>query len=382
MTQLIKAVRYTGILLLIAIAIAGPLALIRVMQIRAMIAAGENTVQPPETVTAAPVAQQNWETTIASTGTIVPVQGVTVAAEVGGKVAKIGFEPGSTVKAGDLLVQLDTATEEAQLRAAQATADLAKANLQRARDLRETNTNSLAELDAADAQAKQAAAQVDSIKAIIEKKNVRAPFSGRLGLRLVNLGQILRDGDAITALQTLDPIYVNFSVPQQNVDKMVAGTEVRVTADAARGEKFEGKITAVNAEVDPVTRNIRVQATISNRAEKLRSGMFAEVEVVLPESREVLAIPATSVLYAPYGDSVFVIEEKKNEKTGAMEKVLRQQFIRISGTRGDFVAVTEGLKPGETIVTSGVFKLRAGMNVVIDNQLAPNAQVAPKPNNA
>lgn len=382
MSLLINAVRYLGILLAILVAFAGPLVVVRVLQIRAMIAAGQNAVTPPETVTAAPVAPQTWETSIPSTGTIAPVQGVTVAAEVAGKVAKIAFEAGSTVKQGDLLVQLDTSTEEAQLQAAEATAALAKANLDRARELRQSNTNSPAELDAAEAQAKQAAAQVDNIRAVIAKKTVRAPFAGRLGLRMVNLGQILREGDAITTLQTLDPIYVNFSVPQQRLTQIATGDVVRVKTDAAPDATFQGKITALNAEVDPVTRNIRVQATIENKDEKLRAGMFANVEVVLPEKKEVLAIPATAVLYAPYGDSVFVVEDKKNEKTGAMEKVLRQQFVRLGTTRGDFVAVVEGLQPGQTVVTSGVFKLRAGMAVVIDNKLAPKAELEPKPHNA
>jgi membrane fusion protein (multidrug efflux system) len=382
MNSLIKFVRYVGIFLLILAAVAGPLVVVRALQIKAMIAAGQHMVMPPETVTAAEVTSQQWENSITATGTVTPVQGVTIAAEVGGKVAKIAFEPGASVKAGDLLVQLDTSTEQAQLRAAEASAALAEANLKRARELRESNTNSAAELDAADAQAKQAAAQVDSIRAVIAKKTVRAPFAGRLGLRTINLGQILHDNDAITTLQTLDPIYVNFSVPQQELERLQTGMPVRLTTDAASGETFNGKVTALNSEVDPATRNVRIQATIDNSEEKLRAGMFANVEVVLPNKSEVLAIPATSVLYAPYGDSVFVIEEKKDEKTGQMQKVLRQQFVRLGAARGDFVAVTEGLKPGQSVVTSGVFKLRAGMPVVIDNKLAPNAQLAPKPNNA
>lgn len=382
MSSVINVVRYLGILLAIVVAVAGPLAFVRYLQVRAMIAASENAVTPPETVTATEVTPQTWETSISSTGTVAPVQGVTVSAEVAGKVAKIAFEPGAAVKAGDLLVQLDTSTEEAQLHAAEATAALAKANLDRAKELRQSNTNSPAELDAADAQAKQAGAQVDNLRAVIAKKTIRAPFAGRLGLRMINLGQNLREGDPITALQTLDPIYINFSLPQQQLAQIAVGNAVRVKSDAAPDQTFEGKITALNAEVDPVTRNIRVQATIDNHDEKLRSGMFANVEVVLPEKKQVLAIPATAVLYAPYGDSVFVIEEKKNEKTGAMEKVLRQQFVRLGITRGDFVQVVDGVKPGETVVTSGVFKLRAGMAVVIDNKLAPKAELEPKPNNA
>ncbi len=377
-----KFLRSLGLFGLIFLAIIGPLGLTRYLQIRAMIAAGQNMVMPPTVVTAAPVAQQTWENSLSASGSLAAVQGVTVAAEVGGKIAKIAFEPGASVKAGALLVQLDTSTEEAQLRAAEATAALGKANLDRARELRKNNTNSPAELDAAEAEAKQAAAQADNLRAIVAKKTIRAPFDGRLGLRYVNLGQILKEGDAITTLQTLDPIYVNFSLPQQRLAELAVDQTVRVKIDADSKESFEGKINAISPEVDPVTRNVRVQATIANREEKLRAGMFATVDVVLPTKQEVLAIPATAVLYAPYGDTVFVVEEKKNEKTGAMEKVVRSQIVRLGATRGDFVVVADGLKAGDTVVTSGVFKLRAGMAVVIDNNLAPKAELAPKPKNA
>ena len=366
-------------LLIALVAIAGPLLLIKRSQFKAM--ASAPMFMPPTTVTAAPVSSQRWENTVQATGSLVPVQGVTVGAEVAGKVVKILFEAGATVKAGDILVALDISTEEAQMKAAEATAALARANLQRARDLRESNTNSPAELDAADAQAKQAAAQAETLKAVIAKKTIRAPFAGRLGLRAVNLGQILREGDAITTLQTLDPIYVNFSLPQQRLAQLAPGTKVRVTTDAAPGDVFEGTINALNAEVDSVTRNVRAQATIQNRGEKLRAGMFANVEIVLPNKIDVLAIPVTAVSYAPYGDSVFIIDEKK-DKAGKAELVLRQQFVRLGTARGDFVDVVEGLKPGEQVVTSGVFKLRTGMPVVIDNKLAPPAQLAPKPRNA
>jgi membrane fusion protein (multidrug efflux system) len=363
-----------------ALLIAVPLFLIKKGQFQAM--ANAPQFMPPTTVTAAPAAQQKWENVISATGSFVPVQGVTVAAEVPGKIVKIGFEAGATVKAGDMLVQLDTSTEEAQLRAAEANAALSQANLARAKELRQNNTNSPAELDAAEAQAKQAAAQADSLRATIAKKNIRASFAGRIGLRFVNLGQILREGDAITTLQTLDPIYVNFSLPQQRLAQIATGTKVRVTTDAAPGATFDGTINAINAEVDATTRNVRVQATISNREEKLRAGMFANVEVVLPNVSEVLAIPVTSVSYAPYGDSVFVVEDQKDEKSGQSHQVIRQQFVRLGSARGDFVQITEGLKPGQVVVTSGVFKLHSGMPVVIDNKLAPKAELAPKPANS
>lgn len=364
-----------------ALLIVGPLALVKVSQIKKMIAAGAAMVMPPTPVTASPAVESSWETLITGTGSLIAVQGVTISAEIPGKIAKISFEPGTAVKANDVLVQLDVSTEEAQLRAAEATAALAKANLERARDLRQNNTNSPAELDAADAQAKQAEAQVESIRATIAKKTVRAPFAGRLGLRLVNLGQILREGDTITTLQTLDPIYLNFSLPQQRVPQVNVGTSVRVKTDAAPGQTFEGKITAISPVIDATSRNIHLQATLANGAEKLRPGMYASVEVVLPEQRKVLMIPVTAVLPAPYGDSVFIIDDKKDEKSGAMQKVLRQQFIRVNGAQGDFVNVVDGLKAGDMVVTAGVFKIRPGMTVVIDNKLALNPQLQPKPEN-
>jgi len=348
-------------------------------QFAAMGAAQMAMVMPPETVTATAAKDQSWETKLTATGSVVAVQGVTVSAEMAGKVAKITFESGATVAAGDLLVQLDTSTEEAQLAAAEAGAKWAQLNLDRAKDLREKSTNSQSDVDSATVQAKQADAQVDGIRAAIAKKTIRAPFSGRLGLRLVNLGQILKEGDAIVSLQTLDPIYVNFSLPQQRLAEVTVGGVVRVTSDAAPGETLEGKVTALNPDVDPATRNVRVQATLTNVGDKLRPGMFATVTVVLPNKENVRAIPASAVLYAPYGDSVFVVDEKTDAKSGKMEKVLRQQFVRLGTTRGDFVAVVSGLKEGEVIVTSGVFKLRPGEAVVVDNSLAPDAQLAPKP---
>ncbi len=348
-------------------------------QFSAMAAAGANFVMPPETVTAARVKADTWEDTITVTGSVVTVQGVTVSAEVPGKVVKIAFESGATVSTGDILVQLDTSTEEAQLRSAEANQAWAKVNLNRSTDLLAKNAVAQSDFDLIDAQYKQAAAQVDNIRTVIAKKTIRAPFAGRLGIRLVNLGQILKEGDSIASLETLDPIYVNFSVPQQQSSAIVVGATVRVSTDAAAGAKFEGRITAVNPDVDPATRNFRVQATLTNAGEKLHPGMFADVEVVLPQIENVLSIPAPAVLYAPYGDSVFVVVEEKNKKTGLAEKVLRQQFVQLGATRGDYVSVTSGLKDGETVVTSGVFKLRSGEPVVIDNTLAPNAQLAPKP---
>jgi len=348
-------------------------------QFSVMAAAGASMVMPPEVVTATPVKIDYWENTIVATGSLVTVQGVTVGAEMAGKVATINFESGTNVKAGDLLVQLDITNEEAQLRSSEASVALARVNLERSTDLLTKNAISKSDFDLVDAQFKQATAQADSIRAVIAKKTIRAPFSGRLGIRLINLGQILKEGEPIVTLQTLDPIYVNFSLPQQQLSVIMPGSTVRLQSDGARGTLFEGKITAVNPDVDPATRNFRVQATLPNPAEKLRPGMFGNVEVILPSTEKVLAIPATCILYAPYGDSVFVVDDGKDQQSGKPAKVLRQQFVRLGESRGDFVTVLEGLKDGETVVTSGVFKLRPGMSVLIDNKLAPDAQLAPKP---
>jgi membrane fusion protein (multidrug efflux system) len=367
-------ITFVGLLILVGLPIG-----IKMRQFSVMGAAV--MVMPPSTVTATSVQDETWPNSIATTGSIAAVQGVTMGAEVPGKIVKITFESGALVNAGDLLVQLDTSIEEAQLRAAEAAAQFAKISLDRSRDLLGKSSVSQSEFDSADAQFKQATAQADNVRAVIAKKTLRAPFGGRLGLRLVNLGQILKEGDAIVTLQTLDPVYVNFSVPQQRLALLLQGSGVRVSTDAAPGEIFEGKINAISPEIDSVTRNVRVQATISNVGEKLRTGMFANVEILLPTDEKALAIPATAVLYAPYGDSVFVIEDKKNEQTGQMQKILRQQIVRLGGTRGDFVSVLSGLKSGDSVVTSGVFKLRPNMPVVIDNKLAPNAQLEPKPDN-
>jgi membrane fusion protein (multidrug efflux system) len=232
--------------------------------------------------------------------------------------------------------------------------------------------------DNAVASADEAQAQADNIRATIAKKTIRAPFSGQLGIRQINLGQMLREGDVIVTLQSLDPIFVDFTLPQQQLPLLRLGLTVQVTTDALPKETLQGRITAINPLVDAETRQIMVQATVGNRGNQLRPGMFANVAVGLPAQQNVLAIPATSVLYAPYGDSVFVIEDAADKKG----KVVRQQFVRLGVKRGDFVAVTSGIREGETVVSTGVFKLRNGQSVVIDNTLAPDFQKAPTPENS
>ena len=367
---------------IVVAAVVGAIVYAKLDQFAVMGEAAANMVLPPETVTAIAVTDDEWEQVISATASVSAVQGVTVSAEVGGRVTQIAFESGAMVDAGDVLLQLDTSSEDAQLASAQAAAALAKTELARLRKLVERDLAAEDAVDRADAEVKDTVAQVGMMRALIAKKSVRAPFAGRLGLRLVNLGQILSEGDPIVALQTLDPVHVDFSVPQRQLARLSPGMQVRVRSDVASDEIFTGEIIAVNPEVDTITRNVRVRALVKNPGETLRVGMFANVDVVLPESRSVLAIPATAILYASFGDSVFVIEEQQNEQSGETEQVLRQQFVRLGQTRGDFVDVTEGLKSGETVVTSGVFKLRAGTHVVIDNTLAPTASLDPSPSNS
>ncbi|MEZ5588878.1 MAG: efflux RND transporter periplasmic adaptor subunit [Sedimenticolaceae bacterium] len=351
-------------------------------QFSAMGDAAASMVMPPETVTAVAVNPAQWEQVISATATVSAVQGVTVSAEVSGRVSRIAFESGAMVAAGEVLLQLDTASEDAQLASAASAAALAQADLVRVRKLGKRDLASEDAVDRAEAQVKDTVAQVGMTRALIAKKTVRAPFAGRLGLRLVNLGQILREGDPIVALQTLDPVHVDFSIPQRQLAQLRQGMQVRVTADAAPGQTFSGEIIAVSPEVDPATRNVRVRALVGNPGETLRTGMFANLDVVLPDRRSVLPVPVTAVLYAPFGDSVFVVEEQRNEQSGATERVLRQQFVRLGQARGDFVDITDGLKAGETVVTSGVFKLRSGASVVIDNTLAPEPRLEPRPSDS
>jgi len=365
-----------GVILIIAV-----LAGIKTLQIRSMIDSGKKFVPPPETVTTAVAASESWETVLGSVGTLTAVQGVNVTAEIGGKVMKIGFEPGAAVKKGDLLVQQDTSTEEAQLPGAISQTTLSRANLKRAEQLIKDGIISQADHDIAVSSNSQSQSQVDTIRAAIAKKTIRAPFSGQLGLRQINLGQMLREGDAIVTLQTLDPIYVDFSIPQQELSRVKVGLPVTLSGDALGSDTITGRISAISPLVDADTRSVKLQATVANKGSRLRPGMFVNASVGLPVRQQVMAIPSTAVLYAPYSDSVFVVEKKKDEKTGKEGLALRQQFVRLGAKRGDFVAVTSGLKASESVVSTGVFKLRNGQSVVVDNKLAPKFEKSPKPEN-
>jgi membrane fusion protein (multidrug efflux system) len=354
---------------------------IKALQIFTMIKQGPPAM-PPTTVTSAQVQDENWAPELSAVGSAMAVQGAMLSMELPGTVQEVKFQNGSWVEKGEVLVQLDVSSEEAQLRSAEADAELARLAFERAQNLRKSNVISQSELDAANATYKQKVATVDNMRAQIAKKTIRAPFSGEAGIRQVNPGQMVPAGQQIVALQSLDPIFVNFALPQQYLPQLKDGLSVRVTTDALTNHRFTGKLTAINPQVDEVTRNVELQATLENKEHLLRPGMFVKVTVVLPQTEKTLVIPSTAVSYAPFGDSVFVIEKKHDEKSGKDGLVLRQQFIRTGETRGDFVAVTQGLKAGEKVVSTGVFKLRNGAPVVIDNKMAPHPQLHPTPPNS
>jgi membrane fusion protein (multidrug efflux system) len=362
-------------LIAIAVVVIG----IKALQIVTMISSGKKMVPPPTTVTSAKVEKGDWEPVLTAVGSISPVQGAMISAELAGTVSDVQFENGASVKKGDVLLKLDASSEQAQLRSADADAALAKNDFDRARDLSARKVISAAEFDAAQSKFTQKKAAIDNMRALIDKKEIHAPFDGVAGIRTVNPGQMVKVGDPLVSLQTLDRVYVDFSMPQQQMADLKAGLPVKVTTDAIPGRDFEGKLTAVNSSIDATTRNVTLQATLDNPDHALRSGMFARVKVLLPQKNPTLFIPATAVAYAPYGNSVYVIEKKHDEKTKKDALIIRQQFVRTGEARGDFVAVTEGLKAGDQIVSTGVFKLRNGLDVVVDNTLAPNPQLAPRP---
>lgn len=353
------------------------LAGIKASQFSFLMDMGEEYKAPPAKVTYADVAPLEWENRLQSVGTLEAVDGITLTAELQGKIQRISFTPGAHVNAGDLLVQQDISTEQAQLKAAEAAAALAASSQERARRMMKQNGVSVSDLESAEAQSKQAAAQVEQVKALIAKKSLRAPFEGRLGVRQVSMGQDLQAGDPVVILQKLNPILVNFFIPQRQLSKMKEGLAVRITASDLDNMEVEGVITAINPLVDPNTRNIQVQASLQNKDERLLPGMFVNVDIILPEPRKVLAVPATALLYAPFGNSVFIIEENDEG-----QKVVRQQIVKTGITRGDFIEIEQGLKGDETIVTTGAFKLMNGQTVELDNSMAPTFSLNPKPDNA
>lgn len=354
------------------------LAAVKASQIKEM--SSVSHVPPPTAVTTIEAASVAWHPALAAIGTLAPVEGVTVSADAEGTIVKIMVESGTAVKAGDPLIEIDTSVETAQLTAAEARAELARVNIDRAKDLLNNRTLAKSEFDTIEATAKQSIADVAALKAQIDKKTVRAPFAGRIGIRLVNLGQYISKGQALMPLQNLDPIYVNFNVPQRHLGDLQVGQTIAVSVDAFPGRTFEGKVSAINSVVDPSTRNISIQATLANPKEVLRAGMFVNVELQLPVAEAKVVVPATSVAYAAYGNSVFIVEQMKGHD-GKEYLGVRQQLVKLGDTRGDLVAIEEGIKPGEQVVTSGVFRLRNAAPVQVQNDVQPSAKAEPHPAN-
>jgi membrane fusion protein (multidrug efflux system) len=367
------------IIMLAAMALfVGSIGFIKFRQIQVAVAQASAFQPPPEAVTTVQARSEQWPATLGAIGTVEAVHGVTVSADLPGIVEKIHFESGRMVGEGQILVQLDTRQEQAQLRAAEAQRGLARMNLERARGLHAEGIISQAEYDRVAAEDAQGQARVGEIQATIARKTIRAPFAGILGIRQVNLGQYLTGGDAVVPLQSLAPIYVNFAVPQQELNRIRTGGAVRVSAEGPSGGEFTGQITAVDSVVDEATRNVQVQATLANRGGRLRPGMFVQAQVQVGSMASVIALPASAISYAPYGDSVFVVEQVKGPK-GETYRGVRQQFVKLGHARGDQVAVLDGLKPGEEVVTSGAFKLRNGAAVLVNNDVRPANDPAPRP---
>jgi membrane fusion protein (multidrug efflux system) len=300
----------------------------------------------------------------------------------------IRFESGALVKAGQALVELDSSVERAQLASAMARRELAQLSAGRSRQLAQQSVISRSQLDGDEAQLKTSRADLSALQAQIERKTVRAPFSGRLGIRAVNLGQYVNPGTTLTTLESLEVVYVDFSVPQQELADVAPQTPVRVSLSRELGTPFAGVIAAVDPAVDVTTRSVKLRASIPNPKEQLRPGMFVRVAVVLPQRKKIVAAPVTAVVHASYGDSVFVVEDRKDASgapvlgpDGQPAKMARQQFVRVGAARGDFVALLDGVKAGQELVTAGAFKLRNGSGIAIHNEVQSSFSLTPTPGN-
>tara|TARA_R110001606_G_scaffold345151_5_gene494054 strand:+ start:8505 stop:9692 length:1188 start_codon:yes stop_codon:yes gene_type:complete len=351
---------------------------------------------PAASISTYDAQQDNWALTLEAVGTVNAVNGVEVTTQVGGEVQHIKFRSGDEVKKGDVLVSLESAAAQAQLNALEATARLSKQEFDRYQSLFKKGSISKSELDNRQAQKDQTLAQAQAQREEINYKTVRAPFDGVLGIRQVDLGQYLQPGSPVVSLAQLTPIYVDFALPEQELSKINTGLKVRVSLDAYPDETFEGEITALEPGVDEATRNFTAQATFDNEERKLRPGMFAHVAIQLPQAEDVVVVPRTAISYAPYGNAVYVVREAPapkdagdddqaaQENDGEAEKqwIVKKRFVKLGNRRGDLVAVTEGLKPGETVATGGLLKLRNDAPVKIENDVKPSADATPTPANS
>jgi len=366
------------ILMLVAVALlVGALGYFKLRQVQAAVKGGAFQ-PPPEAVTTIVAKQETWPSTLSVVGTMAPVHGVTVSADLPGTVATITFDSGQFVHEGEVLVQLDTRQERAQLAAMEAQRDLARINYDRMQQLVNEGVISRMEYDKSTAEQRQTEANVGEIKATIQRKTIRAPFSGILGIRQVNLGQYMSAGTAIVSLQALNPIYANFNVPQQVMSQMRPGQNVKISTDGASGHEYTGRVNALESTVDESTRNLQVQATLANPENKLRPGMFVQVEVGVGAQRSLFPLPASAINYAAFGDSVYIVTDLKGPD-GKTYRGVRQQFVKIAGARGDQIGIVSGLNQGDEVVTSGAFKLRNGAAVAVNNKIQPGNNPSPKP---
>ncbi|HEY0467689.1 MAG TPA: efflux RND transporter periplasmic adaptor subunit [Polyangiaceae bacterium] len=371
--------------------VVGTLGFIKFSQISSLMAMGkayEKSGPPPESVGSGMSKKQTWQGQLTAVGTIAPVKGVALSNDAPGVVSKISFESGALVKQGQVLVELDTSVERAQLASASVRRELAATNVKRSRSLMKDQLTTQIQLDADESAVKSAETDAQTIQAQIARKIVRAPFAGRLGIRAVNVGQYLNPGTTLTVLQAVGAVYVDFSLPQQQLGTIVVGMPVKVQIEGSSGPPQDGTIAAVDPTIDSATRMLKLRATVPNMADKLSPGMFANVAVQLPDQGEVVTIPQTAVVHASFGDSVFVVEDKKPDSPGARTspdgkpiKNARQQFVRLGVARGDYVAVLDGVSDGQELVTAGAFKLRNNSPIVVDNSVKTDPQLNPKPEN-
>ncbi len=355
------------------------LALVKYLQISGAIAANANAKPPPTAVTSVKAERKKWPEMLAAIGSLVPIQGVTLSAEGAGDVTKINFDSGNIVQAGDVIIELDSTVEEAQLKAARARREQAHATFLREQVLINSKATSKANFEAAEATFRAADAEVHSLQAQIDRKKIVAPFQGKLGIRLVNLGQYLLPGAPVIPLHDIRNLYVNFSVPQAKSARVTLGDIVELRVGGQEDRLFQGKISAIDPQVDEKMRTIGVQATVPNPDETLRPGMFAHVTVFLGEVEEFITIPLSGVQFAPYGDTVFVIEQKTTEEEEKPMLTVREQVVKLGKRRGEQVAVLAGLDDGVEIVSSGTFKLRPGAEVMVNNTLMPGNNPNPTP---
>ena len=358
--------------------VVGILAGVKISQFQAMAAMGKSMSPPSEMISTVPVQAGQWEQVRRSVGTLEAKRGVMITAELTGRVDQILFDSGAVVEKDTLLIEQNIEAEAAQLRSAEASLALANANLKRSKDLFKRRVVSQSQLDAADAEYKAAQAQVENARVTLERKSIRAPFKGRLGIRQVNVGEDLAPNQPIVSLQTSDPMLVNFSLPQKDLSVIQLGLEVRLAPDAVPGTIYKGAITAINPEVNARSRNVLIQATLGNEDGLLLPGMFSSVEVVMPEKRQVTYVPLTAIKYATFGDSVFVIEGEDSE-SGETTYTAQQQFVQLGQTKGDYIEVLQGVKEGQVVASAGLFKIRNGAPVAINNNIGPTYEQSPNP---